>query len=181
MVRTRCLLAALAAPLVAIGGGCASIISGRTAPVKIDSHPPQAHVSVRDHEGMEVASATTPAMVSLKRGRTWLRPAKYTATISKPGYETARVPIRSTLNPWLVGNVAAGGVVGLAIDGTTGAGWKPKPGEIVQTLQPASEPYGPADEGLQLTAAETPVKNRRPPTSPPVRRVASGSRKSSAR
>jgi hypothetical protein len=154
-------LAALSVALLVTASGCASIISGRTAQVKIDSYPRQADVSVRDHEGLEVASATTPAIVPIKRGRTWLRPAKYTATISKPGYQTARVPIRSTFNPWVFGNVVAGGVVGLAVDGTTGAGWKPNPNEIVQRLQPITDPLeGEAGEEAELAAAEFPVNPR---------------------
>jgi len=147
-------LAAWSAWLLVTAGGCASIVSGRTATVKVDSNPRQANVSVRDHEGLEVASAHTPATVSLRRGRTWLRPAKYTAVISKPGYQTARVPIRSTLNPWLIGNIATGGVVGLAVDGTTGAGWKPNPAEIAQRLVPLGEPY---EQEAELTAAELPL------------------------
>jgi hypothetical protein len=142
--------------LLTSSAGCASIISGRTAQVKIDSYPRNAHVSVRDHEGSQVAQATTPATVELKRGRTWLRPTRYMATISKPGFQTARVPIRSTLNPWVFGNIAAGGVIGLAVDGTTGAGWKPKPNEIVQHLRPLGEYDTPMEEGPQLTSAEAP-------------------------
>ena len=152
-------VAALALAWFVTANGCASVISGRTAEVKIDSNPRQANVSVRDHEGMEVAAATTPATVSLKRGRTWLRPARYTASISKPGYETAEVPIRSTLNPWVVGNLAAGGVVGLAVDSTTGAGWKPKPNEIVQQLQPITDPMeGEVEAEAELAAAEIPIE-----------------------
>jgi len=141
---------ALSACLLVALSDCASIISGRTAQVKFDSSPRQANVSVRDHEGSEVASATTPAVVSLKRGRTWFRPARYTASISKPGYQTAEVPIRSMPNPWIVGNVAAGGVIGLAVDGTTGAGWKPSPKEVVKSLEPIGEPM---EHEAELTAA----------------------------
>jgi hypothetical protein len=157
--------------LLASASGCASIISGRTAQVKIDSHPRNAHVSVRDHEGSQVAQATTPATVELKRGRTWLRPARYTATIYKPGYQTAQAPIRSTLNPWVFGNVAAGGVIGLAVDGTTGAGWKPKPNEIVLHLQPMGEYDVPMEEGPRLTSAEAPADSTTKPKKRP--RVAS--------
>jgi hypothetical protein len=151
--------------------GCASIISGRTSQVKIDSHPAGAHVSVRDHEGSQVAQASTPATIELKRGRTWLRPARYTATISKPGYQSARVPIRSTLNPWVFGNIFLGGPVGLAVDGTTGAGWTPNPNEIVQHLHPLGDYEMPIDEGPRLTSAETPSEAPAQPMKRP--RVAS--------
>ena len=120
--------------------GCASIVSGRHAQVKIDSYPQNAYVSVRNQDGDEVAVAQTPAVVSLKRGRTWFRPSHYTATINKPGYETAQVPIRGSLNPWLFGNVVFGGVAGLAIDSTTGAGWRPTPDEVRPHLTPLETP-----------------------------------------
>jgi hypothetical protein len=149
-------LSVFATALVALCG-CASVISGRTAQVKIASNPQNAHVSVRDQEGAEVASGTTPAIVSLKRGRSWFRSTQYTATISKPEYETAQVPIRSTVNPWVFGNLAAGGLIGLAVDGTTGAGWKPKPGEITQQLQPIGFPSEPVTE---LTAAQMPAERQ---------------------
>ena len=133
--------------LTTLSSGCASIVNGRHAQVKFDSVPQNAHVSVRDYEGREVAQAQTPAVVSLRRGRTWLRPADYTATIQKPGYQTARVDLPAKLNPWLFGNVLAGGVVGLGIDGATGAGWKPMTDEVSRNLVPLG-PQGDSQPAL---------------------------------
>lgn len=118
--------------------GCASLVSGRHAEVAINSQPPDAQVSVRDQQGRMVASARTPAVVSLKRGDGFLRKAEYTATIEKPGYATAHVPIESRLNPWLLGNVFVGGIVGLAVDPYTGAMWRPSPSTIDEQLAPSS-------------------------------------------
>lgn len=118
--------------------GCASLVSGRHAEVAINSHPEDAQVTVRDREGRMVASARTPAVVSLKRGAGFLRKAEYTATIEKPGYAAAHVPIDGRLNPWLFGNLLAGGVVGLAVDPYTGAMWRPSPSTIDQQLAPSS-------------------------------------------
>ncbi len=120
--------------------GCASIVSGRRADVAISSSPPDAHVAVRDKQGRTVATARTPAVVSLKRGDGFFKKAQYTATIEKPGYSTAHVPIESQLNPWLLGNVVFGGVIGLAIDPYTGAMWRPTPDEINEELQPSNRP-----------------------------------------
>ena len=117
-------------------GGCASIVSGRHAEVTIDSNPPNAHVTVRDKRGQQVAALNTPAKVTLKRNERIILPARYTATIEAPGYETAQVPIRSTVNPWILGNVVFGGVVGLVVDNATGAAWKPRDSEIYQELTP---------------------------------------------
>jgi hypothetical protein len=138
--RTSLSTVALAAALVGAASGCASIVSGRHAEVAINSYPPDAQVSVRDSRGRMVATAQTPAVVSLKRGDGFLRKAQYTATIEKPGYSTAHVPIDSTVNPWVLGNVIFGGIPGLVVDPYTGAMWRPTPTAINEELQPSSRP-----------------------------------------
>lgn len=136
---------------IGISGGCASIVSGRYADVHLDSHPPNAHVVIRDHKGAEVTSANTPAVVSLRRSRRFFLPARYTATFEAPGHESATVPIRSTVNPWVLGNVVLGGVVGLAVDTGTGAGWKPRHDQITQHLQPIYTAEAPSPPTAQTT------------------------------
>jgi hypothetical protein len=129
-------LHALVAGTAIMLGGCASIISGRTATVQINSSPSNAQVVIHDKHGKQVLTTTTPASVELRRKDKFIWPAKYTATIDKPGYKTATVPIDSKINPWIVGNVVLGGVVGLAVDNATGAAWQPKVASIEQTLEP---------------------------------------------
>ena len=136
--------------------GCASIVSGRHAEVTIDSFPSNAHVVVRDKRGKEVAQLNTPATVALKRKDKLVFPAQYTATIEATGYQSVDVPIRSTLNPWVLGNVVVGGIPGLVIDNVTGAAWKPRQSKIHQQLDriyPVPEgstvAAGPRDEGLE--------------------------------
>ncbi len=125
-------------------GGCASVISGRHADVTINSSPPAAHVAIRNEAGQVVASGRTPTKVSLKRGGgLFKKPPRYMVTLQKPGYETTRIPIRPKLNPWVFGNVALGGFIGLAADSTTGAMWQPSPNKIARQLQPMQGPvYG---------------------------------------
>jgi hypothetical protein len=129
-------LSVLAASLMLIATGCATIISGRHADVAINSNPSDAHVTVRDRRGMTVAEATTPAVLPLKRGDGFFRKARYTATIEKPGYQPTQVAIDSKLNPWVAGNIVFGGVAGLVVDPYTGAMWKPNPNEIQLALAP---------------------------------------------
>ena len=135
MKRGRAQSAAAFAALVSLGG-CASIISGRQAEVTFDGHPSNAHVVIRDNEGREVASLQTPGVVSLKRNCRFFMPARYTADIVAPGYQAAHVPIRSSINPWILGNVVVGGIPGLIVDTATGAAWMPRPSTIHQELTP---------------------------------------------
>jgi hypothetical protein len=116
--------------------GCASIVSGRHAEVAIDSYPSNAHVVIHDKRGRQVTAFNTPGVASLKRQGRYFMPAKYTAVIAAPGYQSAQVPIGSTINPWILGNIVIGGIPGLVVDSATGATWKPKRSEIHQQLSP---------------------------------------------
>lgn len=131
--------------------GCASIISGRTATVQIDSNPSDAYVVIHDKHGKQVLTTHTPASVELRRKDRFIWPAKYTATIEKPGYEPAIVPINSTLNPWVIGNVVFGGPIGLVVDSATGAGWKPKVASIQSDLEPI---YTAQQPGLPYSSSQ---------------------------
>jgi hypothetical protein len=126
----------LAVGSAALLTGCASIISGRHAEVAFDTYPGNAHVAIHDRHGRAITSMNSPGVVSLKRQGRYFLPARYVATISAPGYQAAQVPIGSTLNPWILGNIVIGGIPGLVIDGATGAAWKPARTEIHQWLEP---------------------------------------------
>ena len=135
--------------------GCASIISGREADVTINTNPPAAHVVVQNETGENIASAVTPATISLKRGRGFFKKApRYVAKIEKQGYEPKRVAIRPKLNPWILGNVALGGVIGLAADSATGAMWRFTPDDIEQQLTPYQGPqYSQSQSGEVVQAS----------------------------
>jgi hypothetical protein len=134
MIRNFC--AVLSVAVLPWLAGCASVMSGRHAEVTINTNPSHAHVVVRDHCGQEVASVNTPGRVTLKRKERVIFPARYTATIEAPGYHAATIPIRSTINPWILGNVIVGGLVGLAVDNVTGAAWTPRDTDIYHELTP---------------------------------------------
>ncbi len=131
--------------------GCASIMSGRHAEVTINSNPANAHVVVRDKRGEQVAALNTPAKVTLKRKDRLIFPARYTATIEAPRFQTAQVPIHSTVNPWLLGNIVFGGIPGLVVDNVTGAAWKPWDSNIYHELTPMYT----AQQGAPYPAVQT--------------------------
>jgi hypothetical protein len=122
--------------------GCATVMNGRNAEVAVRSNPAGARVSVQSEKGETVATSKTPGRVTLKRSNGLFRKApRYTAFIEKPGYETAKVSINPKWNPWILGNVVLGGVIGLAADSATGAIWRYSPDAIAQDLSPISDEY----------------------------------------
>jgi hypothetical protein len=128
--------------LLCLSTACASIISGREAEIAIKTNPPRARVVIQNDKGETVATSTTPAKISVKRGNGIFRKApRYSAVIEKPGYESAHVDIKPKVNPWILGNIAFGGVIGLAADSATGAIWRYTPTEIEQSLVPMSREY----------------------------------------
>jgi len=127
---------------VSVFSGCASIMSGRHADVTFSSNVPNTHVVVRDKRGSEVASIDAPAVIALKRKDRFVFPARYTATFEAQGYVPVVVAINPTVNPWVAGNILAGGVIGIVVDNATGAAWKPKQDKIVAQMMP-SGPMGP--------------------------------------
>jgi hypothetical protein len=147
VMKTSTIITSFALTTVALLTGCASIISGRKAEVAIDSYPTNARVTIRDNDGREVASVTTPGVVSLKRNRRYFLPARYTATIEAPGYAPSEVAIGSTVNPWIVGNIVVGGIPGLIVDNATGAAWEPRCSEIHSHLAPLNGP----DQGMMYS------------------------------
>lgn len=106
--------------------GCASIVSTSEYPVKIDSSVSGATVSIKDKYGAEVQKVTTPAMITLSSGGGW-KSASYMFEFEKEGYESSTESIVAEINPWYMGNIIFGGLVGMIlVDPATGAMWKLK-------------------------------------------------------
>jgi len=124
------------AGLIVISSSCASIVSKTSYPVTIDSTPREASVTIKDRKGEQVFTGKTPAMVKLKSGAGFFKNAKYSVTISKPGFADKTVELTATINGWYFGNLVFGGVIGLLIvDPATGAMYKLKQTDINETLQ----------------------------------------------
>jgi hypothetical protein len=100
----------LAAALAA--AGCATIATGGSGEQKVtvQSDTPGAAVFVDGHH-----VGTAPVTVVLGRRDS------HQVEVSAPGHETARLAVNSQFNPWVIGNVVFGGVIGVAVDLVTGA------------------------------------------------------------
>ncbi len=113
--------------------GCASIISGTTQEVAINSSPDGATCDIT-RDGVRVQQVVTPASTIVQRTNHDLLVA-----CRKPGYQAATATDPSGLEPWVFGNLLAGGVIGLVVDLSTGADNKyASPASIV--LQPSPPP-----------------------------------------
>lgn len=106
--------------------GCASIVSGTTDHVTINSSPTGAEFLIKDEAGISVHHGTTPATVTLERGSGFFNGQRYDVNFSAPNHASQTYPLDTSLNGWYFGNVVFGlfGVLGfLAIDPATGAMW----------------------------------------------------------
>lgn len=117
--------------------GCASIMSGTTQKVTIDSDPSGATVmiGVKDTKDDKVImvdgynAGVTPLIVELKRkGSTMVQ-------ISKKGYKTQEVQLQRGMNNWVWGDIALTSLLSTSIDTSTGAANEYKPGEYMVSLQ----------------------------------------------
>lgn len=129
-------LAAMTAFAALSLSACATVTKGTNDTVTFDSVPNAATVSWTDTNGKLVAqSCNTPCTVDINRKWT------YNVTFEKDGYK----PVEGLLEPKLsgdgaagmAGNVLLGGVIGAAVDGSTGAMNDLKPNPMIARLAAA--------------------------------------------
>jgi hypothetical protein len=108
-------------------GACASIIEGRTQNVQVNTNPAlQADCIFKDKKGQEYR-ARVPGAVTVNRGDGPLLVQCYVQ-----GGKGDSI-VEETLEPWALGNVLLGGVIGIAVDGYTGA-YQKYPDQVTITL-----------------------------------------------
>jgi hypothetical protein len=115
--------------LAAACGGCASVTRGTTDQVQILSEPVGAEV--RTSMGH---TCVTPCTLQFNRKD------EFTVTASKPGYHTSEMPVSTRVAgagvAGLAGNVLLGGVIGMAVDASTGATLEHYPNPVMLNLVP---------------------------------------------
>jgi uncharacterized protein YceK len=148
---------ALAAVCILVSG-CASIVDGRDKTVNITSNPAGATVKVFDKNGKQVSMNTTPTSIRLKRNQGYFVPAQYKLVFEAPGYYPSETQIKGTVNPWYLGNVVLGGLIGIVIiDPATGAMWTFSPNDVNRNLVPSTVSLNP-DELMAAESKANPTK-----------------------
>lgn len=118
---------AIVLPLLAIAlllGGCATVTHGSHQTVKITSQPAGAAVRVDS-----APSGVTPTQAELTRK------TSHRVELSLAGYQPYEVILEPQFNGSTLGNILVGGIIGMAVDGSTGAGNTLKPEKVEAVLQ----------------------------------------------
>lgn len=110
----------------ALSSGCASIATGGTQTLNIDSDPPGAAVVF---QGGQLGQ--TPTQIEVPRRRAGVQ-----VVIKKDGYHDATVRPSNTMSGWVIGNVILGGLIGTTVDVATGSSVEYSPDSYYVTLTP---------------------------------------------
>jgi len=120
-------LAFIAAAVIAMTTGCATITRGTQDTISVTSTPANADVQLSNGQ-----RSKTPATFKLPRNR----PVR--VEISKEGYESQSVQVLPQVSgggaAGMAGNVIVGGVVGVGVDAVSGAMYDLTPDTIHVTL-----------------------------------------------
>ncbi len=129
--------------------GCATILTGTSTPVSINSSPGSAKVEIERLDGVPIEQGLTPMTATLAKGK------EYKVTISLDGYEAETVQVlKGGLEGAVFANLLCGGIPGLLIDGMGGAMYKLEPNSINVMLKQVTAQEG---EGSVLYAFLTVV------------------------
>jgi PEGA domain./Repeat of unknown function (DUF1388). len=124
-------------------------MTGTTQKVCVTSNPSGAVAKVDG--GM---AAITPTIFNLERK------TDHTIEISKEGYRIATVILRHTMSGATAGNILVGGVIGLAVDGCSGAMFKLVPERVDATLERAGQQV--SADVPKIIEVKTPVEVQKP-------------------
>ena len=127
------------------------------------------------HEKIKVLSEPTSAYAELSSGERGLTPVtflkrrkeNFDVTVSKPGYITQTVKVKSNFSPTgggaMAGNLIAGGVVGVGVDAVSGASLSLYPNPVVVHLVPQSKPVNRARTNRKSGKATHTLERSSPP------------------
>lgn len=103
--------------------GCATIVSGESSDLKINSNPSGADVYIND-----IKMGSTPMIADLERKQ------RHIIKLIKEGYAEETRMTRKGFNWWFLGNIIFGGIIGIIIDFATGAVYSLQPENVNVSL-----------------------------------------------
>ncbi|MTI14474.1 hypothetical protein [Sansalvadorimonas verongulae] len=105
--------------------GCASIVSKSDYPVRITASEKNVNYTIKDENGVEVATGQTPDVVTLPAYDGFFDGQTYTVKAEKGDKKGAEI-LDSKIDGWyLGGNIFVGGLIGwFIVDPATGAMWR---------------------------------------------------------
>ncbi len=163
-MRRRLATAAGGLWLASLLTGCATITTGTTQPINIDSEPQAADCTL-SREGVALGTVTTPAPITIKRHASTIH-----VVCKKAGYEDARMVMNSRYETASSGNFLLGGVIGVMVDASSGASSRYESSVLVRLT-----PLSPADQKTQAAAAAArPQPAAAPAPAPPAPAVPTG-------
>lgn len=141
----RLALSGLACASALILAACASIIHGTHQDVGITSVPTGAQVTVDN-----VQSGNTPMVAKLTRKD------NHIVRITLPGYQPYDLTLTRGVSGWVWGNLAFGGLIGLAVDAIDGGMYKLTPEQLTATLSTEHASLSRSQDGIYLLAVLRP-------------------------
>ena len=149
---------------------CATVMNGRTGPLGLSSNPSGAQAVI---DGKE--TVLTPASIDLPRDES------HTIIFHKEGYEDVSATVVPESSGWIWGNILAGGVIGAAVDYSTGAAKKFSQDTVDVTMVPKpvvypaayvatapASPTQPSAPEKPTVQAASPAQATAPTEKPPI-------------
>jgi hypothetical protein len=154
--------AALAIALLEWLAGCATVTTGNSQRLTVNTDPPGADCTLTQGSTVVGHVNPTPGVIAVQRSRDDIRVA-----CKKEGYEEADYVNRSGFEAMTVGNVILGGVVGIAIDAASGATNKYDEKMYIRLASASAGPEAPAS-----AASPAPTPASAPASAGPAATVA---------
>jgi len=133
------------------GGGCATVVTGTTQSISVNSDPSDADCTLK-RDGQPLGTVRTPGLLTVKRDA---KPIQVVCT--KDAHDDGKHVMESKFETATMGNLALGGIVGVMVDAASGANSRYDTNITVQLT-----PLSAAD---QAAAAQLAARRKTPPDS----------------
>jgi hypothetical protein len=141
----RILVVSAASAIALAVSACASIIHGTHQDVGITSVPPGAFVTIDN-----IQYGKTPVIAKLSRKD------NHVVRIEMPGYQPYDATLTRSASGWVWGNIAFGGLIGLAVDAISGGMYKLDPEQVSAALTNRNAAVTKVQDGVYLFAVLQP-------------------------